>query len=156
MVVPKIVRQRSVEMAKKIVMAFGSFDVLHPGHVHYLRKAAALGDELVVIVARDSNIRLLKKRSPAFRERDRLGMVASLKFVDKAALGNNNRTSTDFYRIILRYKPAIIALGYDQRVDVGALRAWLSANGMRPKIVRIRSSLNKGAYKSSIIRKSLA
>jgi FAD synthetase len=142
-------------MTKRRVIAFGSFDVLHPGHIHYLRKAAALGDELIVIVARDSNIRLLKKRRPAFKERDRLEMVSSLRFVDRAVLGNSNKTATDFYRIILRYRPAILALGYDQQVHVKGLRSWLAENRIHPKVVRIRTSLRPERYKSSRIRRRL-
>nr|EGQ39935.1 MAG: cytidylyltransferase [Candidatus Nanosalinarum sp. J07AB56] len=38
------------------VMAQGTFDILHPGHVHYLEEAAEHGDTLVVVVARDSRV----------------------------------------------------------------------------------------------------
>ncbi|MDE1865938.1 MAG: FAD synthase [Candidatus Micrarchaeota archaeon] len=143
-------------MAKRTVMAFGSFDILHPGHVHYLERAASLGDRLIVIVARDSNIAILKKRPPAFKERDRLHLISSLKFVDKAVLGNRNRTREDFYRIILKYKPKIIALGYDQKVNVRELSSWLDSRNLHSRIVRIRSSLNPRSYKSSIIRGHIA
>ncbi|MCL5008495.1 MAG: adenylyltransferase/cytidyltransferase family protein, partial [Candidatus Marsarchaeota archaeon] len=68
----------------KRVMAFGSFDILHPGHIAYLNKARGLGDSLVVVVARDSSIRKIKHREPFFAENDRLRIISSLGMVDKA------------------------------------------------------------------------
>jgi FAD synthetase len=139
-------------MARKTVMAFGSFDILHPGHIHYLERAASLGDSLIVVVARDASIRKLKGRKPAFRERDRLHMVGSLRVVTKAVLGRKSKPK-EFYRTVLKYRPDIIALGYDQQADPVKLRKLLESNGLKTRIVRIRSSLNKESYKSSIIRK---
>lgn len=134
-------------------MAFGSFDILHPGHIHYLEKAAALGDSLVVVVARDSSIIAIKGRKPAFNERDRLHMVRSLKVVTKAVLGKKVKPG-EFYKTVLKYGPDIMALGYDQRADPAKLKRLLQANGLKTRIVRIRSSLNKESYKSSILRKA--
>jgi FAD synthetase len=45
---------------KRVVMTFGTFDLLHPGHLHYLSEAKKLGDYLITIVARDATVERLK------------------------------------------------------------------------------------------------
>ena len=72
-----------------LVAATGTFDLLHPGHVLYLERSKALGDELVVIVARDLNVR--HKPKPIVPEDQRLRMVQALKVVDRAVLGARER-----------------------------------------------------------------
>jgi FAD synthetase len=47
-------------MSYKKVMTFGTFDLFHPGHVYYLSEAESLGDELIVIIARDERVTKLK------------------------------------------------------------------------------------------------
>ena len=68
------------------ILATGTFDLLHPGHVYFLTQARALGDELFVIVARDSNV--THKPKPIIPETQRLEMVSALGMVDKALLGS--------------------------------------------------------------------
>jgi FAD synthetase len=68
------------------VIAQGTFDILHPGHVHYLEEAAAMGDELHVIVARRSNV--THKARPILPDEQRRDMVAALATVDEAHLGH--------------------------------------------------------------------
>jgi len=68
------------------VMAQGTFDVLHPGHVHYLREAAAMGDELHVVVSRPTNVD--HKEAPVLPARQRRDVVAALAPVDDAVLGD--------------------------------------------------------------------
>lgn len=115
------------------VVATGTFDILHPGHVLYLEKSRALGDELVVIVARDVNVK--HKPKPIMPEEQRLWMVSALKAVDLAVLGSK----TDIFQPIERLQPDIITLGHDQHFNPDALLAELNARGLRPKIVRIEA-----------------
>ena len=142
-------------MTKK-VMAFGSFDLLHPGHLHYLTKASRLGGHLTVVVARDSSIKFIKKRAPVLSERERTRLVGSLRMVARAVVGNRIRSPGDMYRIIRKHKPDIIAFGYDQRVDLPKLRLWLKKNRIKAKVVRIKSSLKPLHYKSSRMRALLS
>lgn len=145
-----------IQMDKaKLVMAFGSFDLLHPGHLLYLRKARQLGDRLVVVVARDSSIEALKNRKPVLGEKARLEVVGSLRMVDKAVLGNRLSAPIDMYGVLKKYRPDVIAFGYDQRIEIDDLRKWLEENGLNPKIVMIREGKNTGVYKSSKLRKKL-
>ena len=51
-----------------VVMAGGSFDIIHPGHIETLEQARALGDSLIVSVARDATFRKNKKREPQHNE----------------------------------------------------------------------------------------
>ena len=95
----------------KRVVATGTFDLLHPGHLYYLDESRSLGDELVVIVARDANVR--HKPKPVINEDQRLKMVAALKPVDYAVLGDLH----DMFRPIREIKPAIITIGFNQHFD---------------------------------------
>lgn len=115
------------------VLATGTFDILHPGHIRYLSEAKALGDELYVIVARESMIK--HKPKPVMPEKQRLAMVASLRIVDKALLGSEE----DMFAPLLEIKPDIIALGKNQFFKEKELEADLKAHGIGAKIVRIMS-----------------
>ncbi len=69
------------------VMCFGSFDVLHPGHLFFLRESKKMGDKLFVVVAKDSIIKKIKGKDPKYPERERLEHVRDIPSVDKAVLG---------------------------------------------------------------------
>jgi FAD synthetase len=116
-----------------LVVATGTFDLLHPGHVLYLERSKILGDELVVIVARDVNVR--HKPKPVLPEEQRQRMVQSLKAVDRAILGEES----DIFRTIEQLNPDIITLGFDQHFDIGQLETELSRRGLHPRIVRIEA-----------------
>ncbi|WP_254271741.1 FAD synthase [Haloarcula marina] len=112
------------------VVAQGTFDILHPGHVHYLRDAKAMGDELHVIVARSVNV--THKEPPVVPDEQRREMVAALKPVDEAHLGH----SEDIFVPIERIRPDVIALGYDQHHDDEKLRAALADRGIDCEVRR--------------------
>ncbi len=140
---------------KKLVMAFGSFDILHPGHLLYLKSARKLGDRLMVVVARDRSIEMTKNRKPVVCERDRLKMVRALRAVDMAVLGNKINSPNERLRIIMKYRPDVIAFGYDQNIDVGEVEDWLGSHGIRSKVVRIKAVAKEKEYKSSIIKRRI-
>lgn len=136
----------------KTVLAFGSFDILHPGHLLYLEKARKLGDKLVVIIARDESIKMFKGHAPFFNQEDRRKMIESLKIVDLAVVGNKLKKPDDRYLIIKKYRPSFIVFGYDQKVNEENLAKWLKENKMKSKIVRINSSEDPRKYKSSKVK----
>jgi FAD synthetase len=113
------------------ILATGTFDILHPGHIYFLTQARALGDELFVIVARDSNV--THKPKPIVPEEQRLEMVNALEMVDKALLGSE----TDMFEPLKQIRPDIIALGYDQRFDSELLEKELTIRGIPASVVRI-------------------
>lgn len=99
-------------MKKKIkVMVFGVFDLLHPGHVDFLKQAKDLGDFLVVSVARDVNVIRVKNERPVHDEKQRIANVGKVPYVDKIVLAGLR----DPWPHIVKERPDVIALGYDQK-----------------------------------------
>ena len=113
-------------------MATGTFDLLHMGHIYYLREAKKLGDELTVVVARDSTVRKLK-HEPVNPEDIRLDLIKELKVVDQACLGYKD----DMYAIVEEIKPDIIALGFDQIHDENIIKKELKKRNLTAKVVRL-------------------
>lgn len=129
------------------VMCFGSFDVLHPGHIAYLKEAKKFGDNLIVVVARDNTIKNIKGKEPKYSERERLEHVRGLPFVDKAILGYEK----DPYEIIEEINPSVICLGYDQNSFSKNLKEELFKREMYPKIYRLEP-YKEHIYKSSKLK----
>ena len=108
------------------IMAVGVFDLLHAGHLHYLEQAKSLGDHLTVIVAHDDTVRM-RKHEPVTSQDLRQRMVAGLKPVDHAMVGNP--PTVPMYDILPLVEPDIIALGYDQEHAETAIRSGLDERG---------------------------
>ena len=98
-------------MAVKVLVG-GVFNVVHPGHVWFLKKAKSYGDRLIVIVAHDATVRR-NKEYLLFPANERKKVLESLSFVDKVIVGDRN----DMFKIVRKEKPDIIVLGYDQALD---------------------------------------
>jgi len=99
---------------KRVVLASGTFDLLHLGHVRFLEEAKKAGGkdaELVVIVARDSTVKARKGKKPVMPEDQRRALVESLKVVDEAILGLDDFSIDN---VIEKIKPDVIAVGHDQ------------------------------------------
>lgn len=94
----------------KVVMLGGAFEIIHPGHVHAISEAKGLGNTLVVVVATDESVERNKGRPPATDQAQRVGLVSSLRQVDLALPGNKG----SIYDILVRIRPDVVALGYDQ------------------------------------------
>lgn len=122
------------------VMATGVFDLLHTGHLYYLKEAKKYGNELIVVVACDETVKK-KKHQPILPAEERRKLVEALKPVDKAVIGYED----DFLKIVEEIKPDVIALGYDQHFE--SLEEKLKERGIKAKIVRCgkyeESDLNK-------------
>ena len=133
----------------KKVMAFGTFDILHPGHEFYLKQAKKIGDKLVVVVARDENVKKLKGKLPLNNEMERLALVKSLDFVNEVVLGDREMRK---WAVVKRFHPTKIALGYDQWASIPSLRGELAKIGLQPEIVRIKA-FEPEKNKSSLLKK---
>jgi len=114
------------------VMATGTFDLLHLGHIYYLKQAKKLGDKLVVVVATDKTVRRLK-HEPVNPEEIRLNLIKELKVVDEAYLGHED----DMYEIVEEIKPDIIALGFDQIHDENYINSQLKKRKLNVKVIRL-------------------
>jgi len=135
------------------VMTLGTFDILHLGHVKLLKNAKKFGGDnakLIVIVARDENVIREKNRKPIFPDNERLEMIKALKIVDEAYLGNEG---TDKLKIIEEYKPDIVILGYDQRVDEKNIINEMKKRGILIKVKRLEKYGNDSFNSSSKIIK---
>jgi FAD synthetase len=133
----------------KKILATGTFDLLHPGHLFFLEEAKKLGDELYVIVARDSTID--HKPRPIVPERQRLKMIAALKIVDYAVLGSEK----DMFEPLEDIRPDIIVLGHDQGFDPEKLKKELSERGFFAEIERIKKSETCRLCSSGLIIKEI-
>jgi FAD synthetase len=114
------------------VMATGAFDLLHMGHIYYLREAKKLGDTLVVVVATDSTVQKLK-HDPITPQEDRVNLIKELKMVDEVYLGHDE----DMYSIVQEIKPDIIALGFDQTHNDVTIKNELKKRKLNVKLVRL-------------------
>ncbi|MFH1063779.1 MAG: adenylyltransferase/cytidyltransferase family protein [Candidatus Woesearchaeota archaeon] len=138
-------------MIPKKILAFGTFDIFHPGHEFFLREAKKQGEHLSVVLARDDTVNKVKGVPTVNDELARLAMIKSLDYVDYACLGSEDNK----YEIITELKPDIIFLGYDQNAFVDGLSGFLDKNGISCKVLRLKDSLKPEVYKSSKLRGGL-
>lgn len=118
---------------KPRVVVGGTFDIIHPGHLYFFKRAREFG-RLIVIVARDKNVERIKKHKPVIPEKQRLAVVKGLRLVDEAVLGNE---SDDLLDIMKELKPDIIVLGPDQVFIEKDIQSRLRSRGLNVKIIRI-------------------
>jgi D-beta-D-heptose 7-phosphate kinase/D-beta-D-heptose 1-phosphate adenosyltransferase len=131
---------------ERIVMTNGCFDVLHPGHVAYLKEAASLGDRLVVAVNDDDSVRRLKGNSRPVNElQDRMAVLSGLASVDWV-VGFSEDTPARLIRAVM---PDILVKGGDYQPEDVAGGADVLANGGQVRIL----SFKDGHSSSRIIEK---
>jgi len=121
--------------SKKTVLAGGVFDIIHPGHIHTLNAAKALGDILVVAIATDKTAQKMKKRPPLHNQKLRCELVNSLSMVDAAIIGHED----DIFETVKQIKPDIIVLGYDQTHQEKFISDGCKRINLDVKIVRLKS-----------------
>jgi len=121
--------------SKKTVLAGGVFDIIHPGHIHTLNAAKALGDILVVAIATDKTAQKMKKRPPLHNQKLRCELVNSLSMVDAAIIGHED----DIFETVKQIKPDIIVLGYDQTHQEKFISDGCKRINLDVKIIRLKS-----------------
>ncbi|MBP9749005.1 adenylyltransferase/cytidyltransferase family protein [Patescibacteria group bacterium] len=131
------------QQKKKRVVAFGVFDLLHPGHLTFLTAARALGDELVVVITRDSRVKKEKGAAPVFTEKERLQMISALSVVTHVVLGDRPGQ----WSMLEKLKPDIVAIGHDQKRPETKI--------FSARLVMIQAK-NRKRYSSSRIRSAFA
>lgn len=128
-------------------MVFGTFDILHPGHINFFKQARKHGDYLIAVIARDKTVLKIKGKSPRNSEKTRLAEVLKNEFVNKAVLGGLKNK----YAIIKKYQPDIICLGYDQKYFAEQLDQELKKLKLNTKIIRLKP-FKPEKYKTSILK----
>jgi len=98
---------------KKIVFTNGCFDLIHAGHVRYLREAKSLGDVLVIGLNSDSSVSSIKPGRPVTPENERAEVLASLEMVDYVTLFSEDTP----YDLIKEIEPDVLVKGADWQVD---------------------------------------
>lgn len=128
------------------VMAQGTFDIIHPGHIDYLEKSSQLGDKLIVIVSRDSRL----DRKLALNEKERKEVLQNLEMTDQVILGSEE----DIFETLELVKPDTITLGHDQDHNKEYVKKMAEETLQRPvKVKRIKST--KETLSSSKIKERL-
>ncbi len=126
----------------KKIMVFGTFDGLHPGHEFVLTEAMKQG-KVIVIVARDTNVRLLKGRLPIVNEAQRKEVLQKRFPSLTVVLGDQK----NFLTPVLSIQPDKVLLGYDQKLPPGIREEDLGCTVERLK------PFHPDLYKSSLLSK---
>jgi cytidyltransferase-like protein len=136
--------------AIKVVLVGGVFDLIHPGHIHTLKAAKAVGDLLVVIVARTYTAQKIKKDRKIYHEEAiRKELVSSLSFVDLALVGKEGT----LYDTVEYVKPNVIALGYDQAHSEREIAENCAKRNLNVQVIRLSTPIP--GSKSSKIKEEL-
>ena len=95
----------------KKVLVGGCFDILHFGHISFLKQAKALGDHLVVALESDENVRRLKnEHRPIHTQQQRREMLEALSFVDEVIELPPMTTDQEYFNFVTKLSPAVIAV----------------------------------------------
>ncbi|NOZ83795.1 MAG: D-glycero-beta-D-manno-heptose 1-phosphate adenylyltransferase [Epsilonproteobacteria bacterium] len=129
-----------------IVFTNGCFDLLHAGHIEYLRKAKELGNILWIGVNSDKSVKRIKgEKRPIFCQADRVEILASLRFVDAITLFDED-TPLELIKMI---KPDILVKGGDYKDKLIVGSDILKNNGGIVKLI----DFVDGKSTSAIIKK---
>lgn len=132
------------------IMAFGTFDGLHKGHLNFLKQAKKLAKNpfLIVSIARDKNVLKIKGERPYFDEKKRMRLLEKCDIVDKVVISG----LLNHIPHIVKERPDIIALGYDQKEYIKNLKKDLREKGIDVKIVRL-NPYKENVYKNHLLKK---
>jgi len=138
------------------VLASGVFDLVHYGHIHFLKEAKKAGGDkacLIVVVANDKTVARLKGKPPILPEEQRRAIVESLKPVNEAILGAEDFDMAETLNLV---KPDIVAVGFDQIHEEAAVSKVIVEKGLGIKVVRIGRFVASGLESSSGIKRKIA
>jgi FAD synthetase len=137
-------------MRKTRIMVFGTFDGLHKGHLNFFKQAKNFikNSFLIVSIARSKNVFRIKGYKPKLKDLERFALVKKCRLVNKVVLAGKK----NYLVHILKEKPDIIALGYDQKAYVKELKKDLKNKGISIKIIRLKPYKEK-IYKNHLLNK---
>lgn len=132
-------------------MVFGTFDLLHNGHIHFLNEAKKLGDKLIVALATDNVVARLKGQLPYNSLARRQKNLKRLSLADEIIVGDDTLGG---WSVIERYNPDIIALGYDQKEMAKELKSFFVKRRKSFKLVFVGPHSDQTLH-SSILRSKM-
>ncbi|SRR3990170_3039197 len=104
---------------KKIVLVGGCFDLLHFGHISFLKQAKTHGDWLVVALESDENVRRMKGEArPIHSQQQRKEMLEALSFVDEVIALPPMQGDRDYFELVRKTKPSVIAITEGDSIKV--------------------------------------
>ncbi|MCS7093003.1 MAG: adenylyltransferase/cytidyltransferase family protein [Patescibacteria group bacterium] len=114
---------------KKIVLVGGCFDLIHYGHLQFLKKAKDQGEVLIIALEPDEFIRKRKNRNPFHSQKERAEILASFYFVDLVILLPLFRSDDDYLELVKRVKPRVIAVtrGDEKLNNKKSQAGWVGA-----------------------------
>ncbi len=123
--------------SKKIVMTNGCFDIIHSGHIEYLRKSKKCGDVLIVAINSDLSVKLNKgKNRPIINLKDRVKILSELNCVDYI-ITFNSKTPENLYKLL---KPNVITKGKDyNKKNISGLD-YVLRNGGKLKLIPLKKN----------------
>jgi len=135
----------------KIVMTNGCFDLLHPGHISYLKKAKSFGDILVVAINSDTSVSELKGiKRPINKLADRAVILSSLSMVDYV-ISFDSLTPLELYKKIL---PDVLVKGGDYKLDEIEGAQEIIESGGKVKIVKYIEGYSSSSIVEKIVKES--
>ncbi|MFI3256643.1 MAG: bifunctional D-glycero-beta-D-manno-heptose-7-phosphate kinase/D-glycero-beta-D-manno-heptose 1-phosphate adenylyltransferase HldE [Psittacicella sp.] len=135
----KCLIKNAKDKGEKIVMTNGCFDIIHSGHLNYLKEAKSLGDRLIVAINSDSSVKRLKgEKRPINKSQERLEMIASLKSVDWV-IEFDELTPEN---IINELKPDILVKGGDYTIDTIVGANFILNNGGEVKVLKFKDGFS--------------
>lgn len=138
----------SLRKGRKVVFTNGCFDLLHVGHIRYLKEARALGDILVVALNSDASVKRLKgSERPVQNQEDRAEILSSLADVDFVVLFSEDVPTPTIEKI----KPDILVKGGDWPVEKMEGAKFVMSYGGKAQSLKF----HKGRSTSSLIEKIL-
>ncbi len=131
----------------KRVMVFGVFDGLHEGHRAFLREAKSCGDYLIAVVTQDHTAEMLKGKKPKHDLAERIDGLKQTNHADEVIVGDSALGS---WQVLEKYKPDIIALGYDQIAPKKELERYFEKVKWRPEL-KVMKRYEPNIYRSSLL-----
>lgn len=137
--------------ASRKVFVAGTFDIIHPGHIGYLKYAWSLG-RVVAVVSTDESVRRIKGREPIIPARQRVEVLEAIEYVTKARVGY----SDDMFRVVEEERPDVILLGPNQPFTEEEIKRALRDRGINADVIRMPNIVNcQLCSTSSIVRRIL-
>jgi len=146
----KAIREDLRRQKKKVVFTNGCFDLIHAGHVDYLKKARELGDVLIVGLNSDSSIKRIKGVTrPILLEAERSFIISNLKPVDYVTVFEEDTPG----RLIGELIPDILVKGADWAVENIVGRDVVEANGGEVKTIKFVNNQSTSKIINAIIER---